>query len=422
MMRASGVAWMGAVAAAILLASAASAVAPATRITIDANQILRLNGAPIFPVGITGPPPFDGRTPDGKSAYAELQTNGFVFERYGPQPKKWGPEAEADLDRVLDAAAAAGMHVAITMPDLQAIGPNDSVKERELRRVVEKYRSHPALAFWKAEDEPAWGKVPVDKVQRYYDIVHALDPDHPVWLTQAPRGTIEELRAYNPAYDIGAIDIYPIGYPPGTHSLLPNKNISMVGDYARQLQEITGNRKPFWMVLQICWSGVARPDRTLRFPTFPEERYMTYQSIIDGARGLVYFGGNVPACLNDRDRSLGWNWTFYDRVLKPVLDEINPKSPVYPALVAPDSPLRVSIEGASDIEYRVRETAESIYILAAKREGSTVQVKFTGLPATVSSATVLDEEPRKVTATAGAFTDWFGPNEVHVYRFAKPRS
>jgi len=32
---------------------------------------------------------------------------------------------------------------------------------------------------------------------------------------------------------------------------------------------------------------------------------------------------------------------------------------------------------------------------------------------------VLFEEPRKVTAAAGAFTDWFGANEVHVYRFRK---
>jgi hypothetical protein len=34
---------------------------------------------------------------------------------------------------------------------------------------------------------------------------------------------------------------------------------------------------------------------------------MSYQSIIKGARGLLYFGGNVEACLNDPDRELGWN-------------------------------------------------------------------------------------------------------------------
>lgn len=399
-----------------------AAAPPVTRISIDANRIIRRDGVPVFPIGFTGTPAPDARTPSGGPAYAELASNGFVFQRFGPPPHKWGPDAEAAIDRMLDASAANGTYVAITIPDLQAIAEGDAAAERELRRVVEKYRTHPALAFWKASDEPAWGHVPVAAVQRFYDIVHALDPDHPVWLTQAPRGTVAELRAYNPAYDIGAIDIYPIGYPPGTHTLLPNKEISMVGDYALQLQQITEGRKPFWMTLQICWSGVANPGRTLRFPTFPQERYMTYQSIIDGARGLVYFGGNVAACLNDRDRPLGWNWTFYQRVLRPVLDELSPRGPLYPALVAADSTLPVTLTGAHDVEYCVREAGDAVYILAAKREGDTVQVRFSGLPAGIAWGAVLFEEPRTVAVSAGSFTDWFGPDEVHAYRFTRARS
>jgi len=245
---------------------------------------------------------------------------------------------------------------------------------------------------------------------------------HPVWITQAPRfrgGTIESLRQYDPTYDIGAFDIYPVSYPPGIHGNLPNKNISVVGDYANLMREVTGGAKPFWMVLQICWSGVSMPGKTLRFPTFPEERYMTYQSVINGARGLVYFGGNIEACLNDRDKELGWNWTFYYKVLKPVLDELNPEGPLYPALIAPNSQSPITVQGADDIEFTVREADGQIFILAAKREGATVQVKFNGLPLDDATGVVLFEEPRKVTVSGGSFTDWFGPNEVHVYRFFK---
>lgn len=110
--------------------------------------------------------------------------------------------------------------------------------------------------------------------------MHELDPKHPVWLTQAPRGTIESLTRYRPVYDIGAVDVYPVSYPPGTHSDLPNKNLSVVGDYARRVAEAGGPDRPLWMVLQICWSGVHKPGKTLRFPTFTDERYMSYQSII----------------------------------------------------------------------------------------------------------------------------------------------
>jgi hypothetical protein len=198
------------------------------------------------------------------------------------------------------------------------------------------------------------------------------------------------------------------------HSHLPNKNISVVGDYADWMRQITGGKKPFWMALQICWSGVVKPGKTLRFPTFPEERYMSYQSIIKGARGLVYFGGNVAQGLNGRDQRLGWNWTFHYKVLEPVLAELRPDSPLYPALLVRDSKLPVRAEG---VEFTVREAAGDIFILAARREGATLQVKFSGLPAGLASGDVLFEEPRAVAAARGSFTDWFGPNEVHVYRF-----
>src|SRR5262249_3952003 len=154
------------------------------------------------------------------------------------------------------------------------------------------------------------------------------------------------------------------------------------------------------------------------FPTFFEERYMTYQAIIDGARGLTYFGGNLAGCLNPRDASLGWNWTFYRNILKPVLRELSPAGPLYPALVAPDSDLPIAIEGVEDLEFVVRQTRGFLFVIAAKREGSTVQVRFSGLPDTITEGELLFESPRTVSVSDGAFRDWFGPNEVHVYRFA----
>jgi hypothetical protein len=362
-----------------------------------------------FPIGFTKAPPPDGKTPAGADAYRELVRNGAVFHRLGGKGV-----TEAEIDRTMERSAAAGMRVALYLPEVTA--PANAAAEENLRRLVIKYRNHPALAYWKGDDEPEWGKVPVERVARFYQIVKELDPRHPVWLAQAPRGTVESLKRYDPYYDIGGMDIYPIGYPPGTHSVLPNKNISMVGDHADIVRAFTGGVKPFWMTLQIAWSGVTKPGKTLRFPTFPEERYMSYQSIIHGARGLVYFGGNLPETLNERDRALGWNWTFYDRVLKPLLDEFNPAGPLHAALIAPDSklPVRVSGEG---VEYCVREAAGHVFVIAAKREVDTIQAKFTGLHPNVSEGTVLYEEPRKVTAVAGGFSDWFGPNEVHVYRF-----
>jgi len=106
-------------------------------------------------------------------------------------------------------------------------------------------------------------------------------------------------------------------------------------------------------------------------------------------------------------------------VLKPVLDEFRADGPLFPALIAPDSTIPVQMEGASDIEFRVRESGKELFVLAAKREGATVQVTFRGLPGDVAAGDLLFESPRKVTAQNGSFSDWFAPNEVHVYRFVR---
>jgi hypothetical protein len=173
------------------------------------------------------------------------------------------------------------------------------------------------------------------------------------------------------------------------------------------------------MTLQISWSGVAQKGKTLRFPTFAQERFMTYEAIIDGARGINYFGGANLSTLNERDAKLGYNWTFWDRIVKPLLTEINAKSPLKDALIAPISKLPIKVTGGKDVEFTVREVGDEIYILACKREGETEQVTFTGLPTSVSDGDVLYEEPRKVQAKNGTLTDWFGPEEVHVYRLKK---
>ena len=62
--------------------------------------------------------------------------------------------------------------------------------------------------------------------------------------------------------------------------------------------------------------------------TVPEQRFMAYESIINGARGLTYFGGGLPQTLNERDKPLEFNWTYFDRVMRPLFDEIGPKSPI----------------------------------------------------------------------------------------------
>jgi hypothetical protein len=354
------------------LALAQAPLTSVTRVTTEPDGRIFVDGKPVFPIGFTQGPPADAKDPSGANGMAALRREGFTFQQWQCPKGKWGPAKEAELDGLIKAADREGERIVIWIGDLENVQPSDTTKYAELRRVINKYRNDPAIFLWKGVDEPQWGKIPAENLRAFHDLVHESDPNHPVWVTQAPRGT--------------AVDY----------------------------------KEPVMMTLQICWSGVAKPGKTLRFPTFPDQRYMSYQAIIDGARALLYFGGTLPQCLNERDRALGWNWTFYDRVLQPVLNELSPASPLYPALIAPKSTLAVKSTGGPSIEYLVREAGSYIYLLAAKREGDTVQASFSGLPGGVTDGEVLFEAPRHVQVANGGFTDWFGPNEVHVYRFRKP--
>jgi hypothetical protein len=404
----------------------AASPAWANKVTLDENGVMEIDGKKTFVFSFSIPPPPGGKTPEGGDAFAELRDAGVNFMRIRPTT---GPEkfAEADIRTIgawLDAAAAQQMHCWVTLGHLPSL-PADKPKlaaehERLLRLAIELYKDHPGLGAWKGYDEPAWVKMPADPLVNSYRLFKKLDPNHPVIIIQAPMKASLPLEGYVDAGDIFGVDIYPITYPPGTHSDLPNNEISLVADWT-QIIRSASKGKPIWMTLQIAWAGTATPGKTLRFPTFPQQRYMAYAAIINGARGINFQGGERPLSLTERDLKLGWNWTYWKKVMRPLAEELGEKSPLYPALIAADAKRAVKVEGAggADVEVLAREVRDELFILAARREGATSTVKFTGLPEGDYAAGVTFEEPRTVRVSDGAMEDWFAPHDVHVYRMRR---
>ncbi len=137
------------------------------------------------------------------------------------------------------------------------------------------------------------------------------------------------------------------------------------------------------------------------------------------ARGLQFYGGTLASTLNAVDSQYGYNWTFWNSVLKPLLSEIGPRGPLVGALTAPNS--NASITADNGIEFVAHQTngGNDLYIIACKREGDTVQTTFSGLPAGFTDGDVMFEDPVTVHAVNGSFKDWFAPFDVHVYHFSK---
>ncbi|MDB6056683.1 MAG: hypothetical protein JWO95_527 [Verrucomicrobiales bacterium] len=405
----------------LLLASLMSAWA--NQAVINGDGVLEIDGTKIFPIGFTTSPPPNGKTPQGRNGIAELADAGATFLRAGPLGEPW-TEARWTAEREMeDAAAKYGMHCWLNLREAVDLKKNSAEHEALLRKLVTTFRDHPGLGVYKGADEPAWGKMSAAGTDHAYQVVKALDANHPLALIQAPDGVLPDLsniKRFNSSCDIVGFDVYPIAYPPGRHSqyVKTNSEISMVGDWTKMATEISGGKKSVWMTLQFAWSGVVKKNKTLRFPTFPEQRFMAYEAIINGARGLMYFGGNLTPAMTESDKKLGWAWHYWDQVLRRVVEEIGTKSPLYPALTAPNSKLPVTANGEG-IEFCVREAGNDIFVIACNRSHKTEQVKFSGLGSVTGEAPLLFEEPRSVKAISGTFTDWFGPFEVHAYRFTK---
>jgi hypothetical protein len=197
------------------------------------------------------------------------------------------------------------------------------------------------------------------------------------------------------------------------------------------------------MTLQIAWSGVApstdHPAVVPRFPSLRQERFMAYEAIIQGARGLTFFGGHLTEVCIPEDAAAGWNWTFWRQVLRPLVQELGSQF-LHPALIVADDPANVRPQPPrTDIELVVRRNPDSgyLYVIAAKRGGDTARISFAGLPrrangTAITSGEVLFEHvqhppplprlpgrqvPRPIAVANGGFSDWFAPYDVHVYRF-----
>jgi hypothetical protein len=410
-----------------------------------ATGVLLVDGRELFPLILSDGPPLGATAPSGGDALAELAAGGASFIRTGRSI--WSSESidqQIAAEReVLDAAAAHGLHCWLQLgnvPDLSGRGL--AANEQLLTGIVSGLKDHPALGAWKGVDEPANpnrpARVPVAGMVRAYQKLRETDPGHPVVVTQAPVGTVARLAPYRPAFDITGADIYPVSYPPGKHAGGPNRDIGVVGDVTRKMVKAAG-RKPVWMTLQIAWSGVIpsqeHPGNVPRFPTLNQERFMAYQAIVNGARGLAFFGGHITQVARPADAQAGWNWTFWELVLRPLLAELTSAS-VAPALVAPAGAKAVKA-GSKDVELVTREAGGFLYVIAVRRSGGTTRVSFSGLPRRhdgrpITGGQVLFEyvqdplpppvEPsgqtfRTVRVEAGRFRDWFAQHDVHVYRF-----
>jgi hypothetical protein len=406
-----------------------------------------------FPIGFSNPPPLGAKAPSGEGALRELRHAGGTFIRVGIQ--NWSPtkveQQFVDVSKRFDEAADQGMHCWLWLGQMPANLPPrpenaaPSVREKLLAKIVDKYKGHPALGAYKGYDEPLHHTPEPIEAKRLiftHKRLKAFDPQHPLVLIQAPVHKLAPLKKYVGAFDVTGADIFPLANPPADHAATGKKHndLGLVGDVTRKMVAAAGG-SPVWMTLQIAWSATPFPHVPC-FPTLREERFMVYQAIVAGARGLTFFGGHMTQVCTPEDAAAGWNWTFWGQVLRPIVEELSSDA-LRPALLAPSERPAVTAKSAergksAGIELATRRDSKHLYVIAVRRGGTANDIVFSGLPRRqngrpMTKGEVLFEHIqwplpkthpkqhsqvlRPVKVANGRFKDSFLPHDVHVYRF-----
>jgi hypothetical protein len=405
----------------VLLAAVAAVGAQAAVTHTDANGTVLVDGRKVFPIVLAKGPPPDGTTPGGADAIGEVTSAGVNFLKVGPATVPW---TAADIAEAKAEDAAAAAHGAYTWVNLATLSTATagSSKDQLLTQVVtalEGDGSATAIGMWKGADEPWFSGIAASALQLVFcrstgrglpswcGGEPVLDQDH-LWVTiQAPRGTSTDLQPYSAVTDVHGVDVYPVT------AANPTPDLHQVGTWTSTIAEVTPNHS-VWTTLQICASGSVGPNGTFVVPTRTQERFMIYDAIINGARSLAFYGGNNPDCWSGTDSQYQWNWSYWNSTLESLIGELAASSPLAPALVDPGSTAVLSTDDPATEAISRAGAAGDLWVLAANAAATSDTVTISGLPSSVTTASVYTEG-RSASVAGGALTDTFGPWEVHVY-------
>jgi len=371
-----------------------------------------VDGVASFPIGLSPPPPAGSQTPAGGDALDEVVGAGISFLRVGPPRGQWNDDALTDAENWNAAAAARGVHTWIALGELAHAQP-DTPDDVQLQQVVTTLKDSPGFGIWKGQEEPLDRGFTAPLLQHAFDVTGTIDPEHLFVIIEAPRGAAAELAPFSAVCSGHGVDVYPVSFGDA------DPDLSQVGRWTRTIRSVTPGRAVF-TTLQICFSGSDDPAGGGAFvlPTHRQARYMAYDAIINGARGVIFFGGATPHCLLPADAALGWNWTFWDDVLRRLVEEIGPRGRLYPALLAPDTgPALRTDDSTTEISSR-RVGDADIWVMAARSGSGTRKVTTRGLPAAITKGRHYRSN-RPVAVRRGAFTDTFAQWDVHVYHFSE---
>jgi hypothetical protein len=276
---------------------------------------------------------------------------------------------------------------------------------------VRSLKSHPNTFMWTWVDEPDLGgahpRVSPERVAAVTEACHEIDPDHPVALNlygYQPRLTRQKGFLYpRLVADVYAFDVYPSIYYDGTDRY-PN--------YTRYTELIdTWQRYNFGLTPWFSFVETANNPGTSG-PTAAQLRMQVWLNVVHGIKGISWWGPWVPPP-PENQAEMAKFVNQIGRLKDVVLSEESAREYSDTA----NAPGR-------RVDVMVREDATDVWVFAVRltdfgeEELASLNVDFRVSGLGNGSAEVFDEG-RAVPVERDAFSDSFGPHQVHIYRIPK---
>lgn len=327
---------------------------PSVRMLNDNLMPLDENGKPFFPIGTYGAPTED---------YNKLKKAGYNFVVAGA--------------KALDKVHQAGLKAAVPVHGISAI-----------RETITKYRNHPAVLCWMLYDEPGYNRADLLEIYKMYTLAYELDPVHPSYLVITINSVYE---TFGRCCDVLCIDTYPI----------EKGNILDVGDNIALAYAASDGDQPVWHCGQMFkWPAQRRP-------TPQEHRFMSYVTLMEGAKGMLWYTYKGYGQYLPEDDPALW------RAHKKLLSELNELSPLW--MAAGSGERVVTTDDETPVRARLKKCALGTWLIAVNTSKVTACTAEFTLPQFQNANVRVYGTDRRLTISNGRLKDDFQPLDVHIY-------
>jgi hypothetical protein len=178
-----------------------------------------------------------------------------------------------DYGEFLDEAARLGVYV---LTEQNKVGLVNLVKE---------FKNKSAVLGWSIADDVDSGDFTPNDVLESHHQAKKIAPNHVTYVS----GNSRKIEHFTNCSDIIAMQAYPLIFGNGRELSIAYRKLLFTKEYVEKI-----SHKAVYANLQTFDWAVEEPENPkykqgTRVPTFEEVRNMTYQSILAGAKGIIYY-------------------------------------------------------------------------------------------------------------------------------------